>query len=52
VAVKQIFSGGRDAIGLRRASLKAETIQTLIFVKGRLRIAREALRKQAEGKIY
>jgi hypothetical protein len=30
---EQIFSGGRDAIGLHRVSLKAETTQTLMFVK-------------------
>ena len=43
VAVERIFSGGRDTIGLRRASLKAETIQTLMFVKARLRLARKAM---------
>ncbi|KAJ7339238.1 hypothetical protein DFH08DRAFT_812629 [Mycena albidolilacea] len=43
VAVERIFSGGRDTIGLRRASLKAETIQMLIFVKARLRIARNTV---------
>lgn len=42
VAVERIFSGGRDTIGIRRASLKAETIQTLMFVKARLRLEREA----------
>jgi hypothetical protein len=34
---------GRDTIGLRRASLKAETIQTLMFVKARLRLARKTI---------
>jgi hypothetical protein len=43
VAVERIFSGGRDTIGLHRASLKAETIQTLMFVKARLRLARKAI---------
>ncbi|KAJ7606516.1 hypothetical protein B0H17DRAFT_967807, partial [Mycena rosella] len=43
VAVERIFSGGRDTIGLRRASLKAETIQTLMFVNARLRLARRAI---------
>jgi hypothetical protein len=43
VAVERIFSGGRDTIGLRRASLKAETIETLMFVKARLRLARKAI---------
>jgi hypothetical protein len=28
---------------LRRASLKAETIQTLMFVKARLRLTRKAI---------
>jgi len=37
VAVERILSGGRDTIGLRRPSLKAETTQTLIFVKARLK---------------
>ncbi|KAF7341381.1 Transposase-like protein [Mycena venus] len=41
VAVERVFSGGRDTIGLRRASLKAETIEMLMFVKARLRLARE-----------
>jgi hypothetical protein len=45
VAVEQIFSGGRDTIGLRRASLKAETIQMLMFVKARLRVEREQSKK-------
>ena len=35
-----MFSGGRDTIALRRASLKAETIRTLMLVKARLRLAR------------
>jgi hypothetical protein len=43
VAVERIFSGGRDTIGLRRASLKADTIRTLMFVKARLRMARAAI---------
>jgi hypothetical protein len=42
-AVKHFFSGGRDTIGLRRASLKAETIKTLMFVKARLKLARKAV---------
>ncbi|KAJ7330967.1 hypothetical protein DFH08DRAFT_940207 [Mycena albidolilacea] len=46
VAVERIFSGGRDTTGLRRASLKAETIQTLMFVKARLRCARAALERE------
>ena len=33
VAVEQIFPGGRDTILLRRASLKPNTIRTLIHVK-------------------
>jgi hypothetical protein len=41
--VKRISSGGRDTIGLHRASLKAETIQTLMFVKARLRLACRAI---------
>jgi hypothetical protein len=43
VAVERIFSGGRDTIGLRRASLKPETIRTLMLVKARLRMARTAV---------
>jgi hypothetical protein len=35
--------GGRDSIGLRRASLKAEKNETLIFVKARLWLARKAI---------
>ena len=43
VAVEQIFSGGRDTISLRRASLNPETIRTLMLVKQRLRLARTAV---------
>jgi hypothetical protein len=42
VAVERIFSGGRDTISLRRASLKPDTIRTLMLVKQRLRLARMA----------
>ncbi|THU79172.1 hypothetical protein K435DRAFT_855863 [Dendrothele bispora CBS 962.96] len=37
------FSGGRDTVSLRRASLKAETIQALMVVKAELRMARIAI---------
>jgi hypothetical protein len=40
VAVERIFSGGRDTISLRRASLQPDTIWTLMLVKQRLRLAR------------
>ncbi|KAJ6479870.1 hypothetical protein DFH09DRAFT_951286, partial [Mycena vulgaris] len=43
VAVERILSGGRDTIGLRRASLMAETIRMLMFVKARLRWERKVL---------
>ncbi|KAJ7304771.1 hypothetical protein DFH08DRAFT_825335 [Mycena albidolilacea] len=43
VAVGRIFSGGRDTIFLRRASLKAKTISTLMFVKNQLRMQRNTL---------
>jgi hypothetical protein len=43
VAVEHIFSGGRDTISLRHASLKPETIRTLMLVKQRLRLARTAI---------
>ena len=36
VAVERIFSGGRDTISLRHASLKPETIKVLMLVKHRL----------------
>lgn len=41
VAVERIFSGGRDTISLRRASLKADTIRVLMLVKKRLHLHRE-----------
>jgi len=41
--VERVFSGGRDTISLRRASLKAETIQALMVVKAELHIARQAI---------
>jgi hypothetical protein len=50
VAVERVFSGGRDTIGLRRASLKAETIEVLMFVKARLRVAREVSKKKEKTK--
>ncbi|KAJ6567546.1 hypothetical protein B0H10DRAFT_1841709, partial [Mycena sp. CBHHK59/15] len=43
VAVERIFSGGRDTISLRRASLSAETIRTLMIVKQHLKMARKAI---------
>ncbi|KAJ8515669.1 hypothetical protein ONZ45_g6946 [Pleurotus djamor] len=45
VAVERVFSGGRDTISLRRASLKPETIRTLMLVKQHLRLARTAVRE-------
>ena len=41
VAVERIFSGGRDTISLRRASLKPETIRVLMLVKHRLILKRQ-----------
>ena len=40
---ERIFSGGRDTISLRRASLKLETIWVLILVKRKLIIAQEKI---------
>ena len=40
VAVERIFSGGRDTISLRRASLRPETIKVLMLVKKKLHLAR------------
>lgn len=45
VAVERIFSGGRDTISIRRASLKPDTIRTLMIVKQRLKLAREAVKE-------
>jgi hypothetical protein len=45
VAFERIFSGGRDTISLRRASLIPDTIQVLMLVKQRLRLARVAFGK-------
>jgi hypothetical protein len=42
VAVERIFSGGRDTISLRRASLQPETIRTLMLVKQHLHLTRRA----------
>jgi hypothetical protein len=38
VAVERIFSGGRDTISLRRASLRPSTIRTLMVLKHHLRL--------------
>jgi hypothetical protein len=40
VAVERIFSGGRDTISLRRASLKPNTICMLMILKQRIRMCR------------
>lgn len=40
VAVERIFSGGRDTISLRRASLHPDTIRSLMLVKHRVRLSR------------
>jgi hypothetical protein len=40
VAVEQIFSGGRDTISLRQASLRPETIKVLMLIKKKLHLAR------------
>jgi len=40
VAVERIFSGGRDTISPRRASMKSDTIRTLMLVKQRLKLNR------------
>jgi hypothetical protein len=43
VAVERIFSGDRDTISRRRASLDPETIRTLMLAKQVLRLARTAI---------
>jgi hypothetical protein len=40
VSVERIFSGGRDTISLRRASLKPDTIRALILVRHALLLKR------------
>jgi hypothetical protein len=45
VTVEHIFSGGRDTISLRHASLQPETIRTLMLVKQRLRLSHLAIDK-------
>ena len=40
VAVELIFSGGHDTISLHHASLRLDTIHTLMLIKQRLRLAR------------
>jgi hypothetical protein len=40
VAVERVFSGGRDTISLRRASLHANIIRILMLVKKQLHLAR------------
>jgi hypothetical protein len=39
--VERVFSGGRDTISLRRASLKPETIRVLMLVKKKMHLERE-----------
>ncbi|KAJ7939873.1 hypothetical protein B0H13DRAFT_2299917 [Mycena leptocephala] len=41
VAVERVFSGGRDTIALRRASLQPSTIRTLMVLRTQLRVARK-----------
>ncbi|KAJ7671779.1 hypothetical protein B0H17DRAFT_948169, partial [Mycena rosella] len=45
VAVEHIFSGGRDTISLRCASLKPKTIRILMLVKQCLRLTRSAVQE-------
>ncbi|KIJ51955.1 hypothetical protein M422DRAFT_243527 [Sphaerobolus stellatus SS14] len=45
VAVERIFSSSRDTISFRRASLKPDTIQTLMLVKQKLKLARHAVQE-------
>lgn len=45
MAVERIFSGGRDTISLRRASLKPDTIRVLMLVKKKLHLEREKSKK-------
>ena len=45
VAVERVFSGGRDTISIRRASLRADTIRTLMLVKKSLHLQREHVNK-------
>jgi hypothetical protein len=40
VSVERVFSGGRDTISLRRASLQPETIRALMIAKHSLLLAR------------
>jgi hypothetical protein len=46
VAVERIFSGGRDTISLRRATLKPETIRMLMLVERKLILAREGIKSK------
>jgi hypothetical protein len=45
VAIKRVFSSGRDLIGLHSTSLQPETSCTLMIVKACLRMARSAVIK-------
>ena len=47
--VERVFSGGRDTISLRRASLKVETIRTLMLVKKKLHLEREHTNMMLKG---
>jgi hypothetical protein len=49
VSVERVFSGGRDTISLRRASLKPETIRALMIVKHSLLL--ERARRAAERQL-
>lgn len=48
VAVERIFSGGRDLISLRRASLKPDTIRALMLLKQKLLLRRRKLRQELD----
>ncbi|KAI3603582.1 transposase-like protein [Moniliophthora roreri] len=45
VAVERVFSGGRDTVGIRRSSLKPETIRTLMLLKHHLRLTQANARE-------
>ncbi|KAJ3508846.1 hypothetical protein NMY22_g16486 [Coprinellus aureogranulatus] len=52
VAVERIFSGGRDLISVRRASLRPDTIRILMIVKQKVRARRLRLRVYTAVSVY
>jgi hypothetical protein len=49
VSVERVFSGGRDTISLRRASLKPETVRALTISRNAIIVDRERAQRDSNA---